>query len=139
MRNLIDLITEASKIFRVERSDYFNTTVMKNPTFQDLKSLISSSKERQLRGTVFGDVFVWDANDAIHSWVKHELGISETIGNDFWVIDEGSEPFSFDWETREGNPIRDGLRLVEGRDLRMTPGSEKLYRLFESRIGENNA
>jgi hypothetical protein len=49
--------------------------VWQNPSVADLKRLLAASQIGHLRGSLLGDLYVWDAYLAVHTTVQDELDL----------------------------------------------------------------
>jgi hypothetical protein len=111
------------------------TTVEENPSPSRISELLAASRGRQLRGVAFeGTLFLFPAWEATHFHVREAFGLPEVHrggGCDLWVVDEGGGPLSDEWETSENDPVRDGMRLILGRD-RDVPAIARLARWFDA-------
>lgn len=92
-----------------------------DPTHQDIRRIIAASRDGMVRGVCHGGTLVvFDASRATHRIVRDALEWPQTCfdddGCDLWIVPEGEEPFSPDWGILEDDPVRDGLRLVVGRN-----------------------
>jgi hypothetical protein len=93
-----------------------------DPSMRAIRSLMERSRQGMVRGVHHeGTTVVFDAWKATHALVRaalgHPLSHFDREGCDFWVVMDGEEPFSQDWETSEDNAVRDGLRLITGRNV----------------------
>lgn len=95
------------------------TVVLENPTIETILRMASQPEKTQIRGTAYnGAAYVWRAAEMIHGGIREHFGIREAYrpnaGVDFWIIPDGDDPDSSDWTCNDGNPVRDGLRLLIG-------------------------
>lgn len=98
------------------------TTIITNPAPASLKRLSAQAKEGQLRGvSAKGHVFIWPAYEATHSSVREILELGQPAkpgcGGDFWIVPEGTDPFSDDWPGSDGEPTKKGIAIIRGRGV----------------------
>lgn len=53
--------------------------VWMNPSAQEMRNLLRKSKHDELRGFLAGDLYVWDAGDAVHDAIEQRLGHEQGI------------------------------------------------------------
>lgn len=145
------------KIYKVNRSlsnDREDFPVIENPNAEQVKNLIEKSKYKQVRGISFkGNIYVWDADVAIHFVVKtnlrknHGISFPESYYYDAnWSIERYKNEYLFQ---SHNVPIEEifreapRLQIIIDRlnpDIRDPLGSDELpfkkLSLKESRVFE---
>lgn len=80
---IVEITTHTDVVYINNRS----ITVYINPTLKEIKRL---SKKWDLRGTFTNDgVFIWNAADEIHPFMRKNLGVSTDQFIDFYVHTDG--------------------------------------------------
>jgi hypothetical protein len=91
------------------------TVLIVDPSPKDLKRWFDQNPNGQIRGVAArGSCYVFDAYTATHTRVREVLGFRSNLseGCDFWVVPEGEEIISPEWDT--DGVARDGLTFVKG-------------------------
>lgn len=93
-----------------------------DPSLRTARKILEASEAGMARGVCHGGtVVVFDAWTATHATVREALGYPashlDADGTDFWIVRDGEEPFSSDWSASDDDPVRDGLRLLPGRNV----------------------
>lgn len=106
------------------------TELVVEPSPGDLRRMFERNSDIQLRGVAArGTCYVFDGHTATHAHVRRALGLDCNLseGCDFWIVAEGAEIFSHDWDS--DGLTRDGMTFVKGRGE--DPGLEKTREWFE--------
>lgn len=109
-----------------------------DPSIRVIRGLMERSHQGMVRGVHHGgETIVFDAWKATHALVRaalgHPLSHFDDEGCDFWIVSDGEEPFSPEWESSEENPVKDGLRLIAGRGGETLEGTP-IHEWFSDRV-----
>lgn len=76
------------------------------------------SERKQLRGVACsGQLVVFPEWHLTHHHVRTAFGMPGYLaaGTDFWIIQDGDDPLSPDWDASDDDPCKNGFRLIVGR------------------------